>query len=145
MVDRGTRGKGARGGAAGGGARNPALRESAARSGTCDWPRVAMVAGAASTEVHSISAEVAEHRGGGGGAEVGEGVGLRFMLVVHAHILLCRTKLDTVNGANHSGENPTRCPFGCSTTFCTAPIVTRGEIVNYPMATNASCGPVVSS
>ena len=45
MVDRGTRGKGAGGMAAGWGVGNPALHEYAPRSGACDWPRVAMVAG----------------------------------------------------------------------------------------------------
>ena len=39
-----------------------------------------MIAGVASTEVHSISP--AEHRGGGG---------VRVMLVVHARVLLCRS------------------------------------------------------
>ena len=52
MVDRGTRGKGAGGMVAGWGVGNPALRESAPRSAACDWPHVAMVTGAASTEIH---------------------------------------------------------------------------------------------
>ena len=47
--DRGTRGKGARGMAAGWGVGNPVLREFAPRSRACDWPRDAMVAGAAFT------------------------------------------------------------------------------------------------
>ena len=37
---------------AGWGVGNPALRESALGSGPRDWPRLAMVAGAASTECH---------------------------------------------------------------------------------------------
>ena len=49
MVDKG---KGAGGMAAGWGVGNLALRESAPRSGACDWPHMAMVAGAASIEVH---------------------------------------------------------------------------------------------
>ena len=61
MVDTGTRGKGSRGMAAGGGVRNPALRESAPQSGACDWPRVAMVAGAAFTGIQCSFC-------GGGGA-----------------------------------------------------------------------------
>ena len=46
---------------------NPALRESAPGSGACDWPRLAMVAVAASIEI-----EAAEQGGwGGGGAWAG--------------------------------------------------------------------------
>ena len=52
MVDGGTRGKGVGGMAAGWGVGTPALHESAPRSRACDWPRVAMVAGAAFTEIH---------------------------------------------------------------------------------------------
>ena len=64
MVETGTRAKGARGMAAGWGVGNPALRESAPRWGACDWPRVAMVAWAAFTEIHCshwICVEVADH------------------------------------------------------------------------------------
>ena len=47
MVDRGMRGKGARGIAASCGVGNPALRGPASWLGACNWPRVAMAAGAA--------------------------------------------------------------------------------------------------
>ena len=57
--------------AAGWGVGNPALRESAPQLGACDWPRVAMVAGAAFTGIQCSSC-------GGGGAEGRGGV-----LVVH--------------------------------------------------------------
>ena len=50
---------------------NTALRESAPRSGACDWPRVAMVAGAAFTRIHCSS-----YGGGGAGGRGG-------VLVVH--------------------------------------------------------------
>ena len=49
------RGKGAgqgRGAGGGFGGGNPVLRESAPGSGACDWPRLAMVTGATTTEVH---------------------------------------------------------------------------------------------
>ena len=49
MVDGGTRGRGQGEWQRVDG--NPALRESAAPLGACDWPRVAMVAGEASTKV----------------------------------------------------------------------------------------------
>ena len=52
MVDKGIRWKGAGGMEAGWVVGSPALYEWALQSGACDWPRVAMVAGAASTEVH---------------------------------------------------------------------------------------------
>ena len=61
--DQRERGRG-NGGELGGG--NPALRESAPRSGACDWPRMAMVAGAAFTGTHCSSC-------GGGGAGGGGG------------------------------------------------------------------------
>ena len=81
MMDRGTTGKWARGMAAGCGVGNLALRESAPRSGACDWPRVAMVAGAAFTGIHCSFC-------GGGGARGRGGV-----LVVHIiHVCLCSAK-----------------------------------------------------
>ena len=66
MVDRGARGKGAGGMAAGWGVGNPALREFAPRSGACDWPHVAMVAGQPSQEFTAFFVEVAEQGGGVG-------------------------------------------------------------------------------
>ena len=72
---------GARGMAAGWGVGNPTLRECAPRSGACDWPRVAMVAGAAFTGIHCSFC-------GGGGAGGRGGV-----LVVHiVHVCLCSAK-----------------------------------------------------
>ena len=53
--------EGGRGNGGGLGGGNPALRESAPRSGACDWPSVAIVAGAAFTGTHCSSC-------GGGGA-----------------------------------------------------------------------------
>ena len=85
------------------------------------------------------------------------GAGLRVVLVLHPHVLLCRTKFDAVNGAIHVVENPTQFNvFGdntssfyrsakCSTNFCTAPTVTRADIGNYPMGPISTCSPVVSS
>ena len=62
---------------------NPALRESAPGSGACDWPHLAMVAGAASTKVlwrrRSKGARVGGAKGGGatgGGGSGGGGGGL---------------------------------------------------------------------
>ena len=53
---------------------NPALRESAPGSGACDWPRRAMVAGAASTKF--LSGRRSKGRGVGlGGGEGGGGQG----------------------------------------------------------------------
>ena len=49
--------------ATGRGVGNPALRESALGSGACYCPRLAMVAGAASTECHRSFVEVAEQKG----------------------------------------------------------------------------------
>ena len=81
MVDRGTIGKGAGGMAAGWGVGNLALRDSAPRSGACDWPHVAMVAGVAFTGIHCSFC-------GGGGAGGRGGV-----LVVHiVHFCLCSAK-----------------------------------------------------
>ena len=48
---------------------NPALRESAPGSGACDWPRLAMVAGAASTKF------LWGRRSKGGGVGLGLGGG----------------------------------------------------------------------
>ena len=48
---------------------NPALRESAPRSGACDWPRLAMVTGAASTKI------LWGRRSKGGGVGLGAGPG----------------------------------------------------------------------
>ena len=67
VVDGGTRGKGAGGMVAGCGVWNLAGCESAPRAGACDWPLVAMVAGAASTLNFC----------GGGGARGGGGVACR--------------------------------------------------------------------
>ena len=60
--------------AAGWGVGNPVLRECAPLSGACDWPRVAMVAGAAFTGVHCSFC-------GGGGAG-GRG-GVHVVHIVH--------------------------------------------------------------
>ena len=65
MVDRGTRGNGEGGMAAGWGVGNLALRETAPQSGACDWPRVAMVAGAPFIGIHCSFS-----RGGGAGGSV---------------------------------------------------------------------------
>ena len=65
--------EGGRGNGGGLGGGNPALRESAPRSGACDWPRVAMVAGAAFTGTHCSSC-------GGGGAGGG---GMLVVRIVH--------------------------------------------------------------
>ena len=51
--------------AVGSGVGKPALRESASRSGACDWPLVAMVAGQPSQELTAVLVEVAEQGGGG--------------------------------------------------------------------------------
>ena len=65
MVDRGTIGKG-RGRTAALGVQNPAVCDLDSAMEACDWPHLAMVAGAAATEVHYICVYVAEHWGVGG-------------------------------------------------------------------------------
>ena len=48
------------------------LHELALGLGACDWPRLAMVAGAVSAKDHLNCVEVAEQWGGGGGTGEGE-------------------------------------------------------------------------
>ena len=66
--------------AAGWGVGNPALRESAPRSGAGDWPRVAMVAGAAFTGTHCSSC---------GGGRAGGGVCVLVVRIVHVRSGSC--------------------------------------------------------
>ena len=77
------------------------FRESAPRSGACDWPRVAMVAGAAFTGIHCSSC-------GAGGAR--ERVGVLVVHIVHVrsrscpHVSrLCKRSLNGVEDRQKTG------------------------------------------